>query len=318
MQKKVIIDCDPGQDDLIALMLAFAAPENIELLGITTVAGNVRLGSTQRNARLICEIFGRNNIPVFSGCEKPMIRNLVTAEEYHGVNGLNGIEIFEPQKKIENMHAVNFIISKLKESEDDSIYLVGIAPLTNIAMALVQEPAISKKIHEIIVMGGSYKEGGNVTAAAEFNFYVDPHAAEIVLNCGRPITIFGLDATHQARVCPEYFSAIKQMPKTMAQNILETSIHYFNKAYKEIYDQDSAPIHDVLTIAYLINPSLFSGIKKRIWVETTSELTLGASVVDEWGFSKKEPNATWITKVDVAGFFDLLIKYIAKLYPESV
>lgn len=194
-----IIDCDPGQDDAIALLLALASPEELHLLGITTVAGNVPLSITQRNARLICDIVGKT-VPVYAGCERPMVRSLVTAEEYHGANGLNGVEIYEPERALEKEDAITFLTKTLKQADDDSITLVCIAPLTNIAMTLIQTPDVALKIREIVIMGGSVREAGNVTAAAEFNFYVDPHAVDVVLKCGRPITIFGLDATHQARV----------------------------------------------------------------------------------------------------------------------
>ena len=305
-KKKIIIDCDPGQDDAIALLLAFASLDYLEILGITTVAGNVQLKSTQRNARLLCEMFGQNRIPVFAGCEKPLFRKLVTAEEYHGIEGLNGIPIYEPKKKLEAQHAVDFIIEKLMGSDDHSIYMVGIAPLTNIGMAILKKPEIVTKIKEIVLMGGSYKEGGNITAAAEFNFYVDPHAANIVLTCGCPVTIFGLDATHQTRVTKDIFEKMQMIKQSKAKEVLITSIEYFNKAYKDIYNQDAAPIHDVLTICYLLNPSIFHGIKRNISVETVSELTMGASIVDEWDLSKKSQNATWITNVDKKAFFELL------------
>jgi len=292
-------------------MLAFASFDQLDILGITTVAGNVQLNSTQRNARLLCEMFGQNRIPVFAGCEKPLFRKLVTAEEYHGIDGLNGVSIYEPQKKLESQHAVDFIIDKLMSSEDFSIYIVGIAPLTNIGMALVKNPKIITKIKEIVIMGGSYKEGGNITAAAEFNFYVDPHAADIVLNCGCPITIFGLDVTHQTRITKKIFNKLQNIKQSKAKEVLITSIEYFNKAYKEIYNQNAAPIHDVLTICYLLNPSIFLGIKRNVSIETISELTMGASIIDEWMLSKKKPNATWITNVNKDAFIDLLIEKIS-------
>ncbi|MBI9104483.1 MAG: nucleoside hydrolase [Spirochaetales bacterium] len=313
MKKDIIIDCDPGQDDAIALMLAFAALDKINILGITTVAGNVQLKMTQRNARLICEKLGVYDISVFSGCEKPLFRNLVTAEEYHGENGLNGIDIFEPKIPLQDKNAIQFIIEELKKAESESISIIGIGPLTNIAMVLLQEPHLKKKIKEIIIMGGSYFEGGNVTAAAEFNFYVDPHAVQIVIDSDIPVTIFGLDATHQARVSKKIRHEIDDLPETVATDILKVSIDYFASAYKEIYGQSEPPIHDVLTIAYLIEPGLFEGRKCNVSIETTSELTMGASVVDYWNLTNKKKNVNWIDKVNSEGFFELLLNRIATL-----
>ena len=312
-KSKVIIDCDPGQDDALALIMAKAASDELDVLGITTVAGNVQLKMTQRNARLICEKIGFDSVPVYAGCSRPMMRELVTAEEYHGENGLNGIELYEPEKKLESQHAVGFIIETLEKAEDDSISIVAIGPLTNIGAVIVQKPGLLKKVKEIVIMGGSFIEGGNVTAAAEFNFYVDPHAVDVVLNCGRPLIIFGLDATHQARVTAGWRERIEAMPETEAVAILKTSVDYFNKAYKDIYDQDAAPIHDVLTVAYLIAPNLFRGINTNVRVETSSELTMGASIVDQWMLEGRPENALWITEVDTDGFFELLLERVGRL-----
>ena len=310
--KKVIIDCDPGQDDAIALMLAHAAKDKMEVLGITTVAGNVQLKMTQRNARLICDMIGWTDAKVYAGSDSPLVRDLVTAEEYHGENGLNGIEIYEPSVPLQEKEAVNFIIDSLEEAGDGEITLVGIGPLTNIALVLTAAPHIKSKIKEIVIMGGSYLEGGNVTPAAEFNFYVDPHAAREVMDSGVPITVFGLDATHKARVSRKTMERIYDMPESPQTDILADSILYFAKAYKEIYSQAEPPIHDVLTIAYLIDPTLFSGRHCNLSVETDSELTLGQSVVDYWRLTDKIENVYWIDQVDKTGFFNLLIDRITK------
>lgn len=312
-KKKIIIDCDPGQDDAIALMLAFSSLDKLDVLGITTVAGNVALSMTQRNARLICEMNNIKNIPVFSGCEKPLFRKLVTAEEYHGENGLNGIDIYEPDFPLQEKNAVQFMIETLEKADEKSIILVGIGPLTNIALVLMQAPDVMSKIKEIVVMGGSYFEGGNVTAAAEFNFYVDPHAAEIVLKSDVPITVFGLDATHQARVSKKIRQRMEELPDSVATEILKVSVDYFANAYYEIYGQKEPPIHDVLTIAYLLDPCLFSGRKCNVRIETASELTMGASVVDYWNLTGKKRNACWIDKVNVEGFFDLIFERITDM-----
>lgn len=305
-----IIDCDPGQDDAVALLLALASPEELHLLGITTVAGNVQLSMTQRNARLICEMIGKTDVPVYAGCERPMVRDLVTAEEYHG---LNGIEIYEPILPLEQENAVNFLIRTLEQADDDSIVLVCIAPLTNVAMMLIQSPHVAAKIREIVIMGGSVREGGNITAAAEFNFYVNPHAVDVVIKCGRPITIFGLDATHQARVSESWRERMDDLPNSPATHLLKTSVDYFTRAYRDIYGRDTAPIHDVLAVAYLLEPTLFSGFHRNVRIELTSELTMGATVVDTWGFSEASANAIWVTEVDVEELFSLLLRRISSL-----
>jgi purine nucleosidase len=312
LQQKVIIDCDTGQDDAIALLLALASPE-LEILGITTVAGNVALPMTQRNTRLICEMVGRNDIGVYAGCERPLKRDLVTAEEYHGVNGLNGIDIYEPALPLQCQHAVEFIIQTLEAQPNDSVTIIAIAPLTNVATAIQSAPQILPKIKEIVFMGGSARELGNVTAMAEFNIYVDPDAAQIVLKCGRPITVFGLDATHQARMDATWQQRLNALRVTRASEILQVSVQYFNKVYLEIYGQSSAPIHDVLTVAYLLQHRLFDHQLVNIEVETTSELTMGVTVVDIWGLSGRVKNANWVTGVDTDGLFTLLLERVATL-----
>ena len=196
-RKKILIDCDPGQDDAVMLLLAFGARDVLDITGITAVAGNVPLSKTQRNTRIICELAGVNDIPVFAGCERPIMRHLVTAEEVHGHEGIDGIEIYEPNMPLQKQHAVDYIVETLMGADDDTITLVPTGPLTNIGMAIAREPGILPKIREIVLMGGAMREGGNTTPSAEFNIYVDPHAADIVFRCGRPIVAMPLDVMHQ-------------------------------------------------------------------------------------------------------------------------
>lgn len=197
MQEKIIIDCDPGQDDAIALLLAMASPEELALLGITAVAGNVPLHHTERNARLMCDLGGRGDVPVFAGCSRPLVRELVTAENVHGDTGIDGMEVTDPTQRLQQQHAVDFIIDTLKGAEEESITLVPTGPLTNIGMAMVKDPSILSRIKRIVLMGGAMREGGNYSPSAEFNILVDPHAAKVVFACGRPIIAMGLDVTHQ-------------------------------------------------------------------------------------------------------------------------
>ena len=196
-KRKIIIDTDPGQDDAVAILLALASPE-LEVLGITAVAGNVPLALTEKNARKICELAGKPKTKVFAGAIRPLLRQLVTAEEVHGKTGLNGPHLPEPTMPLEDQHAVDFIVETLMQEASGSVTLCALGPLTNVALALIREPRIAPRIKEIVLMGGGFFEGGNVTPTAEFNIYVDPHAAEIVLKSGVPIVMMPLDVTHKA------------------------------------------------------------------------------------------------------------------------
>jgi purine nucleosidase len=197
MPRPIIIDTDPGQDDAVAILLALSAPEELRLLGIAAVAGNVPLSLTEKNARKICELAGKPNTPVYAGCARPMVRPGVTAEHIHGKTGLDGPDLPEPTMPLQPGHAVDFIIDRLMAAHDASVTLCMLGPLTNLGMALVKGPAIVTKIREVVLMGGGWMEGGNVTPAAEFNIFVDPHAAHNVFTSGVPITMLPLDVTHK-------------------------------------------------------------------------------------------------------------------------
>ena len=206
-RRKIIIDTDPGQDDALAILLALGSQE-LEVAGITCVAGNVPLARTATNARLICELAGRTDIPVFAGCDRPMVRPLVTAEHIHGSTGLDGPVWGEPTMPLQSSHAVDWLVDTLLDADDREITLCPVGPMTNIAMAIVREPRIIPKIAEIVSMGGGYFAGGNVTPAAEFNIYVDPHAADVVYRSGVPIVAMPLDVTHKALMSREWIAAI--------------------------------------------------------------------------------------------------------------
>ena len=216
MKRRIIIDCDPGQDDAVALLLAFASSDELDLLGITTVGGNVPLALTHRNARMMCDLAGRQDTAVYAGCAEPMLRPLVTAEAIHGETGINGIDVFEPETPLQEIHAVDYLIETLLAADDASITLVPTGPLTNIGTAIEREPAILPKVEQIVLMGGAMREGGNRTPSAEFNILVDPHAADIVLRCGRPITQMGLDVTHQVLSTVERVERIKALGNSVA------------------------------------------------------------------------------------------------------
>ena len=309
--RPIIIDCDPGQDDAIGLLLAMSSPEELDLLGITTVAGNVPLALTERNARQMCDIAGRSDVPVYAGCAKPMVRDLVTAEHVHGKTGIDGIAIVEPIHPLEDKHAVEFIVDTLNDAEDESITLVPMGPLTNIGQAITKDRGILQKISEIVLMGGAMRESGNISPSAEFNILVDPHAADVVFRCGRPITVMGLDVTHQVLSSPERKDRIRAIDNEAAQATVGM-LDFYNKHDSGKYGIDGAPLHDPCTVAYLLNPKLFEGKLCNITIETESELTIGHTAVDFWNISGRPKNATWMHTVDADGFYDLLTERLAR------
>lgn len=309
--KKIIIDTDPGQDDAVAIMLALASPE-LEVLGITAVAGNVPLALTEKNARKICELAGHPEVKVFAGASRPMVRQLVTAEYVHGKTGLNGPDLPEPTMKLQEQDAVDFIVETLMRENSGAVTLCLLGPLTNIALAMVREPKVALNIKEIVLMGGGFFEGGNVTPAAEFNIYVDPHAADVVLRSGVPITMIPLDCTHKALTTAKRVAAFRKMdtrPGIATAELLE----FFERFDEDKYGTDGGPLHDPCVIAYLLKPELFSGRHINVTVETASELTMGMTVADWWGVTGREKNVTYVRDIDHEGFFALLVERIGRL-----
>jgi purine nucleosidase len=309
--RQLIIDCDPGQDDAVMLLLALASPEALDVLGITTVAGNVPLELTQRNARLICELAGRTDIPVFAGCDAPLVRPLLTAENVHGSTGIDGAPIHEPSIALQAGHAVEFIVDTLRGAEDGSVTLVPTGPLTNIAKAMRQAPAILPKIGEIVLMGGAMREAGNFSPSAEFNILVDPHAAQEVLHCGRPVTMAPLDVSHQVVVTREFIAALRAMESPVAAATVGM-LEFFNRHDTGKYHTEGAPLHDPCTIAYLLQPELFEGKMCNVEVETDSPLTIGHTAVDFWRVTGRPANVNWLHRVDADGFFRLLIEKLGR------
>ena len=311
MARKIIIDCDPGQDDAVALFLAFASPDELDLLGITTVCGNVPLNLTSRNARLMCDIADRRDMAVYAGCAEPMSRELKTAEMVHGETGINGIDVFEPETPLQAEHAVDFIVQTLLDSDDASITLVPMGPLTNIASAINKEPKILSRIEQIVLMGGAMREGGNRTPSAEFNILVDPDAADIVFKCGRPITQMGLDVTHQVLSTIDRVERIKELDNPVA-TATAGMLSFFDRFDTKKYASRGAPLHDPCTIAWLLRSDLFEGKDCNVSVETQSELTLGHTAVDFWQVTDRPINVHWVYGVDADDFYDLLIERLAR------
>ncbi|MFD1912439.1 nucleoside hydrolase [Halodurantibacterium flavum] len=310
--RKIIIDTDPGQDDAVAILLALGGPEEVELLGITAVAGNVPLPLTQKNARIVCELAGRPDVKVFAGCEAPLKRKLVTAEHVHGKTGLDGPVMADPTMPLQDRHAVDFIIETLRQEPEGTVTLVPVGPLTNIATAFQRAPDIIPRVQEIVLMGGAYFEVGNITPSAEFNIYVDPEAAQVVFGSGAPVTVMSLDVTHKAltnRARVEAFRALGTAPGRMVAEWTD----FFERFDKEKYGSEGAPLHDPCAVAWLIRPDLFSGRRINVEIETEGRFTTGMTVADWWGVSGRAPNALWIREIDAEGFFALLTERIARL-----
>ena len=310
-EHRIIIDTDPGQDDALAILLALASPE-IELLGITAVAGNVPLPLTARNARLVCELAGRPDVPVFAGCDRPMKRPLVTAEHVHGKTGLDGADLPDPAMPLQPVHAVDFLIRTLREQVAGSVTLVPIGPLTNIATALQRAPDIAPRVARIVMMGGAYFEVGNITPAAEFNIHVDPEAAEIVFSSGIPITVVPLDATHQAITTRSRVDAFRALG-TATGRAVAGWLDFFERFDVEKYGAEGGPLHDPCTIAWLLRPGLFAGREINVEIETEGRFTAGMTVADWWGVTDRAPNALFLRDVDADGFFSLLTERLARL-----
>ncbi len=310
--RKIIVDTDPGQDDAVAILLALASPEEIEVLGITAVAGNVPLSLTQKNARIVCELAGRPEISVFGGCDAPLRRKLITAEHVHGKTGLDGPTLPDPTMPLQEGHAVDFIIETLNGHDSGTVTLCGLGPLTNIATALRKAPEIAGRIKEIVLMGGAYFEVGNITPAAEFNIHVDPEAAAIVFACGAPITVMPLDVTHRALVTGERNAAFRALNSPVGEAVAQMT-EFFERFDRDKYGSEGAPLHDPCVTAYLVRPELFSGRHVNVEIETELDLTLGMTVADWWHVTDRAPNAMFMGDMDVQGFFDLLTERLGKL-----
>ena len=309
--RKIIIDTDPGQDDAVAILLALASPE-LDVLGITAVAGNVPLSLTTRNARIICELAGRADMGVYAGCPAPLTRKLVTAEYVHGKTGLDGPQLPDPVMPLQAGHAVDFIIRTLRAEPAGTVTLCPLGPLTNIATAFVQAPDIVGRVQEVVLMGGAYFEVGNVTPAAEFNIYVDPQAADIVFRSGAPLVVMPLDVTHKALTTRARVAAFRNMGTEAGRMVAEWT-DFFERFDMQKYGSEGAPLHDPTVIAYLIQPDLFTGRHINVEIETQSELTMGMTVADWWGVTGRKANAMFMGGIDAEGFFALLAERIGRL-----
>lgn len=312
MPRQIIIDTDPSPDDAVAFLMALASPEELEVLAITTVAGNVPLPLTSKNARKALELAGRTETPVYAGAAAPLLRRLITAEYVHGRTGFDGFDLPEPVTPLSTGFAPDIIVDLVMSRAPGEVTLCCLAPLTNIALALAKEPLLAGRLREIVMMGGSYSEGGNVTPAAEFNVYVDPEAAARVMECGAPITMIPLDCTHQARTT----NARLEKLRSKGTAVTEAFYHLlkFNKLFDEQkYGWEGGPLHDATVVAYLLAPALFRGRTVHVAVECASPLTLGMTVVDWWWVTDRKPNVQVLREIDADGYFDMVIDRLARL-----
>ncbi|WP_299965625.1 nucleoside hydrolase [uncultured Roseobacter sp.] len=310
--RKIIIDTDPGQDDAVAILLALASPEEIDVLGITCVAGNVPLELTSKNALKICELAGKSDVKVYAGCDRPLGRALVTAEHVHGKTGLDGPDLPDPTMQLQEQHAVEYIIDTLSRAEDNSVTLCPLGPLTNIATVLQRAPELATKVTQIVLMGGAYFEVGNITPTAEFNIYVDPEAADIVFKSGINLVVMPLDVTHKALVTAARNEAFRALGNPAGIAVAQMT-EFFERFDREKYGSDGAPLHDPCVTAYLVRPDLFTGRHINVEIETRSELTMGMTVADWWGVTNRTPNALFIGDLNADGFFTLLTDRLARL-----
>lgn len=310
MAQKIIIDTDPGQDDAVAILLALASPE-IEVLGIVAVAGNVPLALTQLNARKVVELSGRE-VPVFAGCDRPLDRDLVTAEHVHGKTGLDGIELPEPRLPLQDRHGVDFIIDTLRAEPAGSVTLVPIGPLTNIALAFRRAPDIIDRVQRMVLMGGAYFEVGNITPAAEFNIFVDPEAAAEVFAAGVPLVVMPLDVTHKALTSRDWVDQMRALPGRCGPAVAGWT-DFFERFDTAKYGSEGAPLHDPCTIAWLLDPDLFQGRQINVEIETQGRWTTGMTVADWWRVSDRPANALFIKDVDRDRLFALIRDRIATL-----
>lgn len=311
-RRPIIIDCDPGTDDAVALLLAMASPQELELRGVACVAGNVPLDLTAANARRIVELAGRTDIPVYAGCPRPIMGPLITAAHVHGEDGLAGASLPPPSIPLAEGHAVDFIVDECLAAGPDGITLCPMGPLTNIALAIVKAPEILPNIAEIVLMGGAVLGPGNVTPSAEFNIHVDPHAAHVVFECGRPIVMHPLDVTHKAIATPERVAAILDIGSPVG-DAAAGMLALYDRGQEERYGGPGGPLHDPCVIAYLLAPELFAGRHVRVRVETVSPHAKGRTIADWWGVEGDKPNALVITEIDADAFFALLTERLGRL-----
>lgn len=307
--KSILIDCDPGHDDMVAIMVAVASPE-LELVGVTTVAGNQTGAKTCQNALKTLTLIGETGIPVARGADKPLFRDLTVAPEIHGVSGLDGADLPEPGFRGVEQHAVDFLIQTIMESSRP-LTLVPTGPLTNVALAMLKDPRITTKLERIVLMGGAVFDS-NITPAAEFNIYVDPEAAKVVFGSGVPLTMVGLDVTNKALFGFDDIERLAAMNGKVSR-VVAPLLKFFARANRDIFGFDGAPLHDALAVAHLIAPEVIRTRKLNVEIETDGALTRGRTVADVYGVTGKTANTEVALEVDNDLFKEIVIQAIETL-----
>ena len=306
MTTPILIDCDPGHDDAVALLLALASPE-VELVGVTTVSGNQTLAKTTANALRVLELVGRGDVPVAAGADRPIKRDLFVAAYVHGDSGLDGPALPDPQGKPLPADAADFIAERVSASAQP-LTLIPTGPLTNVAAFLERHEEAASKLERIVLMGGAIAEG-NVTPAAEFNIWADPEAAATVFRSGLDVTMIGLDVTHKALMTPEHGERLRKTGRTGA--FVAELLEFYSRFHREVYDFPGSPIHDAVAVAHVLDPSLVETKRRNVEIELESELCRGRTVVDLWRRTEREPNARVGVDIDSDRFLELLLERLA-------
>lgn len=308
----LIIDTDPGADDVVALLFALASPEELNIRALTTVAGNVRLDKTSRNARLAREWAGREDVPVYAGASRPLQRTPIYADDIHGEEGLSGVAVYEPEQGLAEGSAITWLVETLRAAEPRSITIAMLGPQTNLALALIEAPDIVRGIKEVVVMGGAHFNGGNITPVAEFNLFADPQAGEVVLGSGVKLTYLPLDVTHKMLTSESRLGQIAAL-NNAASRLVSAILNEYVKGDMQHYGLPGGPVHDATVVAYLLKPELFSGRLVNVVVDSREGPTFGQTIVDWYDGLKAPKNAFWVENGDAQGFFDLLTERLARL-----
>ncbi|MDR3470400.1 MAG: nucleoside hydrolase [Devosia sp.] len=310
--RKIIIDTDPGQDDAFAILFALGSPAELDVVGITTVGGNVPLALTTTNALKVIELAGRPDVPVYAGCAGPMVKTLMTAEYVHGASGLDGTDLPEPTTKVQDEHAVNYLARTIMAAPEGELTVCTMGPMTNLAMAMVIEPRIIPRIREVVLMGGGFFQGGNATPAAEFNIFVDPHAAHKVFASGVPVTMAPIDCTYTALMTPEWLDSLRATGSRAAIEAANMA-DFYRKYGSHKFATAARPIHDACVTGYLLAPDIYEKKQCYVTIDIVSPVTMGMTVVDWWDVTKQPKNCLVLRRIDPDPFFALMQERISSL-----
>jgi len=310
MPRRIVLDCDPGHDDAVALLLAHGSPD-IELLAVTTVAGNATLANVTRNALVTATIGGIHGVPVAAGCTRPLLRTARVAGDIHGESGLDGPVLPEPTVPLDPRHGVDLIIDTVMAHPPGTVTLVPTGPLTNVALAARKEPRIVERVAEVVLMGGAYARG-NRTAVSEFNIGCDPEAAQIVFREPWPVTMVGLDLTHQALATPEVVARIVELDTAPARFVADL-LEFFAGTYRTLQGFAAPPVHDPCAVAFVIDPEVLTTRRALLDVELHGELTTGMTVADLRGPEPADCHTRVAVTLDHARFWDLVVDALARL-----